>query len=212
MRINFGRFSAAYGLTPAGQQPGAAWRDERFLAAKGYAEFAARFAGCTFNNGLYRVHDATSGPRAYAMIVHAFPELAGRICPFAFDWYGRQLAVDAQRSRDGEPLLLLACATTGAAYQVPHPFAAFHDEMLVDAPDEAVARKFFLAWARANRWSLPLKPDQCVGPRLPLSLGGSDDNGSLELSDLEVHWLLHGQTWRGTRRRFGARITKTTIV
>ena len=208
----FERFAATYDLTPADQQPRPAWHDERFSAAKGYAEFAASFAGCTFNDGLYRAHDATSGPRAYAMIIHAFPELAGRICPFASDWYGRQLAVDAQRSRDGEPLLLLACATTGAAYQVPHPFAAFHDEMLVDTPDEAVARKFFLAWASANRSSLPLKPDQCVGPRLPLSLGGSDDIDSLELSDLEVHWLLHGQTWRGTRRRFGARITKTTIL
>jgi hypothetical protein len=208
----FERFGTAYHLTPIEARPRGAWRDERLLAATGYAEFAERFAGCTFDNGLYRCHDEASGPRGYQLIADAFPELAGKVCPFAFDWYGRQFAVDSRRRPAGEPLLLLIDPTTGAAYQVPHPFVAFHDQMLVDEPDEAVAREYFVQWARAHPSALPLRPDQCVGPQLPLSLGGSDAVDALELTDMEVHWSLHGQFWRGTRGRpEGTRVGRTVI-
>ncbi|OLB77200.1 MAG: hypothetical protein AUI14_16755 [Actinobacteria bacterium 13_2_20CM_2_71_6] len=208
----FERFLTAYHLTPADQQPPAAWHDERLLAATGYAEFAARFAGCTFDDGLYRIHDATSGPAAYDLVVGAFPKLAGRVSPFAYDWYGRQFAVDLARTRNDEPLLLLADVTTAGVFQVPHAFVPFHDVMLVDDSEEAVGREYFREWARANPAAVPLRPDQCVSPRIPLSLGGSDDIDALEVSDLSVHWTLHGQFWQQTRDLpEGTRIRKTTL-
>jgi hypothetical protein len=45
-----------------------------------------------------------------------------------------------------------------------------------------------------------------------LSLGGSDDIDALEVSDLSVHWTLHGQFWQQTRDLpEGTRIRKTTL-
>jgi hypothetical protein len=51
------------------------WRDDRLLSAVGYSEFAGRYAGFSFENGLYRMHDEKTGPRGEAWIAGSFPTL-----------------------------------------------------------------------------------------------------------------------------------------
>lgn len=195
----FERFTAAFQLTPPDQAPGPVWRDARLLRAGGYRELAERFAGCTFDNGLYRLHDATSGPQALELAGEAFPEFATRIRPFGYDWYGRQFALDAGRTEAGEPLVLLLEPATGEALEVPHPLVRFHEEELVDYRDEVLAASFFTEWSRANASALPLPRNQCVGPKVPLFLGGSDEVSELEVSDIDVYWSLSGQLRLATR-------------
>jgi hypothetical protein len=208
----FERFRAAFRLAPPDQGPGEAWHDDRFADAKGYPELARRFAGCTFENGLYRLHDAVSGPRALAYTREAFPDFAHRLCPFGYDWLGRQYAVDSGRVEGGEPQLLLLEPATGKALEIPLPFATFHDEELVDYRDEVLASDYFGEWSRANPTELPLRPDQCVGCAIPLFLGGSDAIESLEVTDLEVYWSLNGQLRIGTLRLpEGTQITDVSI-
>jgi hypothetical protein len=173
------------------------WREPRLLAATGYAELAGRFAGSSFQNGLYRLHDAASGPRAQSLINEAFPSFSARACPFAFDWLGRQFALDDGRKAAGEPLVLLLEPGTGQALEVPMPFSAFHDEELVDYHDAALATGFFVTWAQHNASALPLATNRCVGYRVPLFLGGGDIVDNLEVVDVDVYWSICAQLRQG---------------
>src|SRR4051812_7381295 len=104
------------------------WLDPRLRDAHGYEAFATEAAGRTFDDGLYRVHDDHSGPVAEKFISLAFPGFAGRVCPFSFDWLGRQFALDAKRSESDEALILMMEPGTGQALEVPLPFSAFHEQ------------------------------------------------------------------------------------
>jgi Domain of unknown function (DUF1851) len=191
-RATFETFLATFELVVAPDCPGEPWLDARLLAPSGYREFADRFAGCSFADGLYRLHDAESGPRGEALLAEAFPDFKDRACPFAYDWLGRQFASDARRLDQGEPLILLAEPGTGQVLETPFSFAAFH-EKLADMQEPALAATFFRDWAHANPSLLPLRRDQCVGYNIPLFLGGADTIENLEMTDLDVYWSLCGQ-------------------
>lgn len=193
----FERFCTNFSLSPPGQVAGPPWHDGPLLRAGGYAELARRFAGCTFEDGLYRLHDAATGPRGAALIADAFPAFAPRASPFGFDWLGRQFALDAERSDGGEALVLLLEPGTGEVLEVPLPFSQFH-EQLSDLREPALAASFFDEWRRADPGAAPLSPAQCAGYRVPLFLGGEDAVGNLEVVDMEVYWSLCGQLLRGT--------------
>lgn len=175
------------------------WREPRLQEATGYDELAGRFAGCSFRHGLYRLHDASSGPRARALVDEAFPSFSARACPFAFDWLGRQFALDEGRKTTGEPLVLILEPGTGDTLGVPLSFSAFHDEELVDYHDAALATDFFAAWAQEHPAELPLATDRCVGYRVPLFLGGRDIIDNLEIADIDVYWSFCGRLRRGAK-------------
>jgi hypothetical protein len=194
----FERFTASFRMQPAGQKPGLLWADERLLGVVGYRELAQRFAGCSFENGIYRIHDGVSGPTGEAWIAESFPKLAPRSCPFGYDWLGRQFALDSGRLEGGEPLVLLFEPGTGEVLEIPFTFARFH-EQLDELREPALAESFFASWTRANPELVPLNLGQCVGYRVPLFLGGEDVLENLELIDLEIYWSVSGQLRRGTQ-------------
>lgn len=194
----FQSFLGEFRLLPSEQAAGAIWRDPRLLAVEGYEALAERFAGCSFESGLYRLHDATSGPLALSWIAEAFPEFGSRACPFGYDWLGRQFAVDAGRVQGRQPLVLLLEPGTGEGLEIPLPFGPFHDEELVEYREAALATNFFDAWAHDQGQALPLAAGDCVGYRVPLFLGGRDTVDNLEVIDLDVYWTTCGQLRRGT--------------
>jgi len=189
----FERFQATFGSRRDALDVGAAWVHPRLSHVAGYDAFAREFAGASFGGGLYRVHDDLTGPRALAFVADAFPEFAQRVCPFGYDWLGRQFAVDSARVLSGEPQVLLLEPGTGEALEIPADFCAFHDNEMVDHVDAAVALGFFTSWSRSNPDQLPLPRSQCVGYKVPLFLGGADAAGNLEVSDIEVYWTVVGQ-------------------
>jgi hypothetical protein len=174
------------------------WRDDPLLAIAEYPELADRFAGCSFENGIYRLHNARTGPRAKALVAEGFPLFATRACPFGYDWLGRQFTVDSGRHEGGEPLVLLFEPGTGEVLEIPYSFAAFH-EQLDELREPALAGSFFASWTEANPGSLPLAATQCVGYKVPLFLGGEDALENLEIIDLEVYWSVSAQLREGTR-------------
>ena len=103
---------------------------------------------------------------------------------------------DLGRSDGGQPQVLLLEPGTGEALEIPVPFSTFHDGELVDYADAALAAEFFEAWSAQHPSALPLSPDQCVGYKVPLFLGGHDDVANLEVSDLDVYWTICGQLRR----------------
>jgi hypothetical protein len=58
----FETFVERFRVLPAGQVHGSVWLDERLVVAAGYSELAGMFAGVSFENGLYRLHDAQIAP------------------------------------------------------------------------------------------------------------------------------------------------------
>jgi hypothetical protein len=205
----FERFLTTYAARPTDR--GAPTLPED-LTVEGYGELMSRFAGATFEQGLYRLHDADSVVRDQAAADEAHPAFAGRAHCFGFDWLGRQFAVDRQRRRGAEPLVLMLEPGTGEVLEVPTTFADFHDEELVAFADAALAADFFIQWAATADGVLPLRHSDCAGYRVPLFLGGADSVENLEIIDMGVYWSLCGQLRRGTKELpVGATIRQLTM-
>jgi len=156
-----------------------------------------RFGGCTFASGLYRVHSAASSTAASRLVVEAYPEYRGAIKCFGFDWLGNQFAINLRDPSVVDPGVLLFDPATGYVLDMPVPYSAFHDVELVEDHEAALGSSFFEKWLLAS--GPTPNYDQCVGYRRPLFLGGEDDTGNLELSDIEVYWTLSGQILRQVR-------------
>ena len=189
----FERFRSQFRLLPEGQQPVAPWDDGRLGAVTGHAELMASAAGCTFEGGLYRLHSAETGPVGQKVADAAFPEHAGRLSVFGFDWLGRQFALDFGRLEAGEPRVMMLEPGTGEALEIPVGFVLFHDEEIVDYRDEALASEFFESWLTAHPGGAALEVSQCVGYRVPLFLGGRDTVDNLEVTDFDAYWSITGQ-------------------
>lgn len=192
----FERFSSVFRVDPGAA--GSAWRDAALARVSGYEELMGRFAGRSFDRGLYRLHSALTGPVGQVLAVAAFPEYAERVRVFGMDWLGRQAAIDFGRVVDDQPQVLLLEPGTGEAIEIPASFEWFHDKEIVDYGNEALASDFFAEWREASGWDGVLRLDQCVGYALPLFLGGGDIVANLEISDVEVYWDFVGQMLRQT--------------
>ena len=56
-----------------------------------------------------------------------FPEFAGRIVPFGYDWLGRHFALDLGRVKEGVPRVLMLEVGAGEAVQIPTSIEDFHN-------------------------------------------------------------------------------------
>jgi hypothetical protein len=160
MSVDLGAFSSRFHQDGATRESRRPWGNTGLLKVPTYEEFANRFAGLSFNGGLYRVHDDTSGPHGLDSLRGCFPDFASRAIPFAFDWLGRQFAVDRGRTEQGEPLVMVFDPGAGQALEIPFGLAAFHLE-LDTLREPALAESFFLEWAR-------MKPGHAADPVLTL--------------------------------------------
>ncbi|WP_311215329.1 MULTISPECIES: T6SS immunity protein Tdi1 domain-containing protein [unclassified Arthrobacter] len=150
----------------------------------------ARYGGCTFNNGLYRVHSAESSKNMARTLADAYPEFSFPFIPFGFDWLGRQFILDL-RSGKRDPEILLLEPGTGYALEIPRSFSTYHDDELVRDPEPSLLPTFFHEWEARNTVGLAF--NECAGYKVPLFLGGADSVDNLEVSDIEVYWSLMGQ-------------------
>jgi hypothetical protein len=175
------------------------WLDDYLVRVTGYREFAYRWAGATFERGLYRIVDSRSGALVAQLVSEAFPDFHERVHAFGYDWLGRVLAVDSGRTDKAQPLVLLLEPGTGEAIEVPYSFLHFH-ENLTEIKDAALASNFFVKWSKQHGSDLPLPVTKCVGYSVPLFLGGRDVIENLELIDMDVYWTVCGQLKLGTSR------------
>jgi len=196
MTVSFERFRDCFRLIPEDQTASTSWNPSRSAAPTGFAELMG-IAGCSFHNGMYRLHSAETGRIGQAAAELAFPSHAPALVVFGYDWLGRQFALDYARVDRGEPLIMMLEPGTGEVLGIPSSFVSFHDEELVDHANEALAREFFADWQSVHPDAVPLAMSECVGYRLPLFLGGSDTIENLEVTDFDVYWTtttqLHNQ-------------------
>ncbi|MFE4542366.1 T6SS immunity protein Tdi1 domain-containing protein [Arthrobacter sp. NPDC056727] len=160
-------------------------------------ELFARFGGCTFDRGLYRVHDQTSSRRASQWVSDAYPEFKGRLVCFGFDWLGRQFALDPLRGSASEFEVAMLEPGTGYAMEVPVAFSDFHDQALEEYRDACLAPATFEDWITQTDRDLDFS--ECAGYKVPLFLGGKDELGNLEVSDMAVYWSIMGDLRKATQ-------------
>jgi hypothetical protein len=203
----FESFERNFRLTPAGQPAGEPWRDERLMGVPGYLELAGKYAGCSFGNGLYRLHDAVTGLRAVGWLATAFASWAPSVRPFGYDWLGREFCVDYERVEDGEPQVLLLDVEEDEAYWIPLSFRDFHESLMEEA-EAALELERWNEWAAANPDKLPLRPSDCVAYKVPMFLGGQTRTELLEVTDMDVYWTLTAELLASSRAlRAGTQIT-----
>jgi len=192
-RAVFPEFKATFATSAqaSGKSKRQAPVDGLLAKAKGAAVFMSEYGGMSFEQGLYRVHSSSDVKRWTNIINGAFPEYRQRIQVFGFDWMGRTLALDAQRSTRGDPLVLMFDPGTGDAFEVPATFRSYHEEEIIQFKNDALASDMFEKWRKKSK--VELKFDQCVGFKVPLFLGGKDTLKNYEVTDLEVYWELSAQ-------------------
>ena len=167
-----------------------------------------RFAGASFNNGLYRIIDAQTVVQANAFIASAVPEHVGKLCPFGFDWAGNIFAVDP---RNPEADVVHYDLGTSDVATMPFTVLAFHDlHLLQDAEDGILSSNRYNQWL-ANGGQAP-RYAQCVEYKVPLFLNGSPDLQNMAITDLEVYWHLTAQLINQARAlNPGTRIGSVTM-
>jgi hypothetical protein len=120
------------------------------------------WGGSTLNEGLYRVHMVPGAIRWTERVAAAFPSLKGSVWVFGFDWLGRQFALSWKYVRGQELGVVMAAPGTGDVLEIPATFIEFHDSVLVDQADAALAEPFFEHW-RATAEGRALGDSECVG-------------------------------------------------
>jgi len=162
-----------------------------------YEHFLRNFSGASFNNGVYRVHQLKASAKWNREVQSAFPEFSKRIWCFGYDWLGRHFALDTGRIEGGQPQVLLLEPGTGEALEIPSDLMGFHENVLIEMADAAVASEGFKKWFSGQ--AAALKHSECVSYKVPLFLGGSDTPDNFEVSDMEVYWSICSQLLEKTR-------------
>jgi hypothetical protein len=155
------------------------------------SELLTLLGGGSFNGGIYRVHTSTSAQHWTKIAEEFFPTFSGRIFAFGYDWLGRQFVLDNARVSNGEAQVLLLDPGFNETLEIPASLMSFHEAELPNYPEEALAESFYRQWLSTGG-AMP-SIDQCIGYRVPPTLGGKDTVENLELCDIEVYWGILGQ-------------------
>ena len=159
--------------------------------------FWQRYAGASFNDGLYRVFGSRQLELSKEFVDLAFPSYRNRAICFSYDWLGRLFAVDFARSEGPRFGILMLEPGTGKALEIPADIESFHNVELISYTNEALASEFYHAWRTAG--GRPPSREECIGYKRPLFLGGKDDIQNLEITNIEVYWSLSAQMIHQTR-------------
>jgi hypothetical protein len=160
------------------------WQDDTLVRVHGYAELSERFAGLSFDRGIYRLHDSVSGPRAQYLVQRCFPAHAGsRVV--GYDWHGRQYAVDVDRPTATGPAVVVLNPATGEARPVARDLVDLHDRVLASGRESVLEDALFTRWL-STTGTARLERDECVGLAAPAA--GAPTVGNLRLTTMERYW------------------------
>jgi hypothetical protein len=156
--------------------------------APGFRDFITQLGGSSFRRGLYRIHSPSDIQKWTMTAEGAFPLYRGQIFCFAYDWLGRQFGLHRGRLVDGQAQTLLFDIGFHEVLDIPCGFDVLHRVELPEYADDALAARFHSQWLSSGGAAPGL--GQCVGYRVPPSLGGKDEIANLEITDMDVYWEL----------------------
>lgn len=153
-------------------------------------------SGATLDSGFYRFHtpeSARTGTQACSRLITGFE---GRYYSFAFDWLGREVAVDI-RPRPEDGYVIVVDPGAGEYLKTGCRLSDWHDAVASD--EDPLAGTFYSEWRSQDTERGPLRFDQAVGYKIPLFLGGRDEVGNLEVVPRGLYFELCTQLAHGTR-------------
>lgn len=105
---------------------GNVWQEPVLMQCLGYENFAKKYAGASFNNGMFRFYDATSAPvmQELAEAIY-FGGNTVKTKVFGSDWLGRQYAVNPANAINGVPRVSMFEIEHGQCYIVDTSFIDF---------------------------------------------------------------------------------------
>jgi Domain of unknown function (DUF1851) len=158
---------------------------------QGANEFFNLYEGCTFNNGLYRIHSIDKVNYWNSIVAEIFPNFKECIDCFGYDWLGRQFAVEKRLVSQSESPILIFDVGANLSLRVPHSFYNFHEIETVEYCNDVFYSDFFLQAKGLIDTDLPY--DKCFYCETPIFLQGEYCIDNLKVMSMEVYWHIYGQ-------------------
>jgi len=156
-------------------------------------ELLSDLGGAVFEKGLLKIHTTGSSHLWTNLTFEFFKKYKVNSYCFAFDWTGRQYAIN---SFDGKRFILMLDSGTAEAYKLEADIESFLNEELEEFKEGVLENRKFSPLAE-KFGDLPF--NKCYGFKKPLFLGGKDEVENLEIVDLEVYWELNRQIYEKTK-------------
>jgi len=157
-------------------------------------ELLEKFSGMAFENGLFKIHTIGSFYLWTEITFEFFKKYKGNSYCFAFDWVGRQYAVNYS---GGKTFILLLDPATAKVFELEADIQTFLSEELDDFKNSHLEIEKFKTLSKKIAPNLQFS--QCIGFKKFLFLGGKDELDNFEVSDMEVYWELSYQIYCKTR-------------
>lgn len=191
--MKFDKFLASYTKTDNNNSYAKLYEDIGLSVLSNLPELSSiikKFSGNIFDNGLFKVHNAGSFFFWTNLTFEFFKKFKGNSYVFAFDWVGRQYAINYSENKTK---ILMLDSATGEAFELPKSLETFFNEDLINYKNDLLEFDKFnlLTQTLFNQLSF----DQCCGFKIPLFLSGKDQIDNLEVIDLEVYWELNFQIY-----------------
>lgn len=160
-----------------------------FVKDSNSLSFITSYAGSTFNNGLYRLHNKTSSELGQKNANRLFPQLRRKATVFGYDWLGRQYAF---HNRNKNKIFLLDVSTANY-YTMNSNFTDFHNFILIEYIEASLEKETFEEYQKHNPADIPLAFNEAISYKHPLFLGGSEEISNMEKTDMDVYWSISSQ-------------------
>lgn len=145
-------------------------------------ELIKLYGGCSFSNGLFRIHSSETSQKWLEIIESSFDNYKGVFVPFGFDWAGKQFG----KKIDGETIYLFDI-NFGEVFTLESTISDFFNIDLVDHKNETINSELFFVQ------KIHLKFNEIAGLKIPIRLGGTDSLDNFEIIDSEVDWEINDQ-------------------
>jgi hypothetical protein len=195
------RFAMAIPPDPTLSVP-VAWSDGETRKLLGgdnatFTAFVSEYAGRSFGAGLLRVQPtdgdlgllAWNGRNGWRDDWSSIPRGAA----FASDWRGNLFMFDPDRLPTGERPVATLSIGTGEYENLNISFGEFIGEVMPKMWGDYLGQAMFASWIAAG--GVVPTSEQCVGHKVPLILGGSDEPSNLEVLFLRVWVSFAGQIY-----------------
>lgn len=163
---------------------------------QGVVEFFKSYEGCTFNNGLYRIHLIDKIEYWNSVVTETFPSFRGYIDCFGYDWLGRQFAIERRALSQNKSTILIFDVGSNLSLRVPCSFHDFHEIEMINYCNDVFYSDFFLQAKNLIDNDLPY--DKCFYCEIPTFLQGEYSINNLKVMSTEVYWHIYGQLLRQT--------------
>ncbi|MEP6612670.1 MAG: T6SS immunity protein Tdi1 domain-containing protein [Mucilaginibacter sp.] len=157
-------------------------------------ELFEKLSGTSFENGLFKIHTVGSFYLWTEIAFEYFKKYKGNSYCFAFDWVGRQYAVNYS---GGKTSILLLDPATAEVFKLETDIQSFLNEETDDFKNSHLEIERFNTLS--ENVASNLRFGQCLGFKKFLFLGGKDELNNFEVNDMEVYWELSYQVYCKTR-------------